>query len=174
LRDPRRRVVAKLGRPRRNSSGPNPYAPGGNQNITLPADTEYSPVYPDADFSFYKGKVASFGVYGRGARTRRGARLGDPLSRIRTLYRASCHGEEDRGSEFGPIEAHCITKTAPGTYFYFGGDPVTTILVSSQPLYGGCEYLPVSDDPETVRRGEAAEKRCIEEGLTGKVPSWKR
>jgi hypothetical protein len=98
----------------------------------LPADNPYDVVYPDVRFTTVGGRVAGISVYGRGARSDRGGRLGESLARVRAeLPGGRCVAP--RGG-LDPEAPGCQYHVGAGVYEYFSGDPVVLIALSPRPM----------------------------------------
>ena len=129
---PTSRVQAELGPPLGNFD---PYLKAADYPPFLAADNAFNDVYPDADYAFDAGRVSSITVYGRGASTRAGLRLGDRLARVRTLYpTAVCRPGHPPPAPEAP---GCQVSLPAHRYLWIGGDPVAVITLSIYPLLVG-------------------------------------
>ncbi len=91
------------------------------------------PFYRYERVSFFAegGRIVGFMVVGA-AETASGLATGDELDRVRDVYpRARC-GEAPRG-EYGHYPA-CVVRLGPRRIVWFGGDPVSTIMVGVREL----------------------------------------
>jgi len=130
LDTPLDRVATRLGPPLRRHD--NPYLQPRHTPPFLPSDNPGEYIYPDVDITFVAAHVASITVYGRGAVTRLGVRLGGALAQVRATYAADnvrCLGPRG-GSQ--PLEAGCQVTLGPARFLYFGGDPIRSIALSSR------------------------------------------
>jgi len=130
LGTPLARVAGLLGPPLHRHDSP--YLQPRDAPPFVPEDNPGEYVYPDADVTFVAARVSSITVYGRGAITRLGVRLGGALAQVPTTYAASgvrCLGPRG-GSQ--PLDAGCQVTLAPDRFLYFGGDPIRSIALSSR------------------------------------------
>jgi hypothetical protein len=98
----------------------------------LPADAPDA-VYRDLEATFIHGKVASMTIYGQGARTTGGVKIGDPLASVKPAYESARCRPTGRGGE-REISPECDLMVGPHTYLYFGDDPIKLIVLSSKPF----------------------------------------
>jgi hypothetical protein len=101
----------------------------------LPADTKHDAVYPDAEVTFVKGRVASISVFASKVRTLRGVRVGDRLRAVRRRYSVVCWPPQILG-DIGSVDARCETA-GNGSHLYFGGDPISVLVISTEPFRDG-------------------------------------
>ncbi len=124
------RVATLVGPPLRRHDSP--YLQPRNAPPFLPEDNPGEFVYPDVDITFVAARVSSITVYGRGAVTRLGVRLGGALAQVPMTYAASavrCLGPRG-GSQ--PLNAGCQVTLGPDRFLYFGGDPIRSIALSAR------------------------------------------
>lgn len=128
LGTPLDRVATPLG-PRLHRHD-NPYLPPRSTPPFLPEDNPGEYVYPDVEVTFLAAHVSSITVYGRGAVTRLGVRLGGALAQVGATYAATnvrCLAPRG-GSQ--PLDPGCQVVLGPARFLYFGGDPIRSIALS--------------------------------------------
>ena len=173
LRDTYARVVRKLGPPdkaRPDESIPPDPAPGAD---FVPGTGTAR--YPGVVFTFYetrvtdrprrRARVAAFVAYGKRARTERGVRISDPLSKARRRYRLRCADEPDpSGGDREVSPAQCTGKLGPGTYIVFaaslGSERIGSITLAAEPNPNGCAAGGF--------RPRHLVRRCMREAKTGR------
>ena len=142
--DPPSAVFASMGRsdPAREGEPATPLGVGdyslGPPVIDFP-DREEPPEmtfyrYETAVFSFLDRELLFFSIEGGAARTTRGVAIGDALAEARGHYPEMACGRAYEGTEYGPKFPACRGRSSGGTYYWFGGDPIKNITVSSAPI----------------------------------------
>src|SRR4051812_20984672 len=85
--------------------------------------------------TFAHGKVASIIVWRAGATTSHGIAVGDQLAKVRLRYAAAIRRcDPGKPREDGVRPAQCRLKIGPGDYLFFGGNPIQTVVLSTQPF----------------------------------------
>jgi hypothetical protein len=97
----------------------------------LPAGPN-SLAYPDSLFYLRRGSVVGFEVISPGAETLRGIEIGDSLDEARRVYPELECGEATAGGDPPDLFPYCAGRMAPGVHVWFGGDPVSSIVVFNQ------------------------------------------
>jgi hypothetical protein len=90
--------------------------------------------YDDVRVFAVRGRVSELEVYGKGARTAGGVAIGDPLSRVKRVYRGVTCFPLRNQAEF-LRSARCELKTAPHVFLYFGDDPIKVINLATGPFH---------------------------------------
>jgi hypothetical protein len=149
----RRAVTDLLGDPLHRSDSP--YLDAVNAAPYLPADSALDTAYTDVDFTYVNDYVSSISVYGQGARTVLGVRLGDPLASVRSTYRnVRCL---PRRAGANPEDPGCEVAAGPRRFLYFSGDPISVITMSTQPPI--VQAPAPADSPAIARSGSAPAAR---------------
>ena len=92
--------------------------------------------YSDATYlSTREDGVYAVLVTADGARTRAGIAIGDPLDEVRRRYRAFQCGVKNASSEYVDVP-YCAGRVAPGRHLWFGGDPVKSVTLATEPMVG--------------------------------------
>ena len=110
----------------------NPYVDPHSLPPFLPADTPADFIYPDVALTFLHDRVASMSVFGEGAATSKGISIGFPLASVARTYGARVRCRPRRGGT-NPEAPGCQVAIRPGRYVYFGGDPISLIVLSTYP-----------------------------------------
>jgi hypothetical protein len=103
--------------------GPN-FIPAGPRSLA----------YPDAIFYLRNDAVVGFEVIGSGARTLRNIEIGDSLDDAREAYPELQCDEGSTGTDSPDSFPYCAGKMATRVHVWFGGDPITSIVVFNQGL----------------------------------------
>jgi hypothetical protein len=130
------------------------YPEGGHFGPSVMQFGDYDPFGPtlryfDVVFTF-KGRqgLGAFEVVEPVASTRRGVRIGDPLERADAAYpQLQC------GTVHEQYPA-CSGKLGPGRFIWFGGDPIKSITMSTNPLPGPVEDKPFTGQVFELEEGE--------------------
>jgi hypothetical protein len=85
----------------------------------------------------FKGRrgVGAFEVTEPGAQTLRGVAIGDPLERVRLVYPSFRCEDANERTEYESYPA-CTGRVARSRHLWFGGDPITTITLSTHRMAG--------------------------------------
>jgi hypothetical protein len=124
------RVIASLGKPL--ADGSPPYITANVQPPFLPTDSGRDIVYPDLSVTSRHKRVTAITVYGVGAHTLSGLRIGEGFDLARSRMTAVCqpaHGGQQ------PRDPNCEVRVRPGLYLYFAGSPVSVITLSTEPVF---------------------------------------
>ena len=135
------------------------YPEGGNYGPGVLQFGDYEPFGPtlryyDVVFTFKGGQgLGAFEVVEPGASTGSGVRIGDPLERARAMYPTLLCGTVNKDTEYEEYAA-CSGKLGPRRYIWFGGDPIKSITMSTNPLPGPIEDKPFTGQTFELGDGE--------------------
>lgn len=87
--------------------------------------------YPDRAFLAARGRVYAMLITTPDARTTRGVRIGDAMTKAKRLYGGAHCYRPPAGERAGTADAYlvCRVTIAPGRYMSFGGDPIRSFTL---------------------------------------------
>jgi hypothetical protein len=97
-----------------------------------PAATTQLMRYPRVVFATCRGRIHNLLVTERGAATRRGVSVGEPLDEARDAYPGLRCG--DAGGGEADEYPYCTGRVGPGRYAWFGNDPIHSITLADGPM----------------------------------------